>query len=199
MGFTRSEAANFVSDRRRPLPSCRGSDACLRQRLPASGMSGHVRPERPVTFVRNQRSRWAGIRTILGLEAIAVSLKWLNRETRRQPRNYVQLSPAYRSQTAGKWPRAEAPRNPALHSCVLWIGIDSDLSVRQIVTSDAIKKSRAEAGSVESSPLPCDESRCATGRGDEVERWCEMNCACATGPGERWAYGEQLKRKLEKW
>ena len=27
-------------------------------------MSGHVRPERPVTFVRNQRSRWSGIRNL---------------------------------------------------------------------------------------------------------------------------------------
>src|SRR5579862_5720459 len=27
-------------------------------------MSGHVRPERPVTFSRNQWSRWSGIRTI---------------------------------------------------------------------------------------------------------------------------------------
>jgi hypothetical protein len=26
-------------------------------------MSGHVRPERPVTFSRNQRSRWSGIRS----------------------------------------------------------------------------------------------------------------------------------------
>ena len=33
----------------------------------SSGMSGHVRPERPVTFKRNQWSRWRGIRTRFNL------------------------------------------------------------------------------------------------------------------------------------
>src|SRR5271155_6078326 len=30
-------------------------------RSPSSGNRGHVPPERPVTFLRNSRSRWAGI------------------------------------------------------------------------------------------------------------------------------------------
>lgn len=43
------------------------------------------------------------MRSILGLEAIAVSLKWVNQGDSRQPRNYVQLSLTYRSGTAEKW------------------------------------------------------------------------------------------------
>ena len=39
--------------------------AQAQNRSPSSGMSGHVRPERPVTFSRNQRSRWSGIRMVV--------------------------------------------------------------------------------------------------------------------------------------
>ena len=77
--------------------------------------------------------------------------------------------------------------------------VDSGLSVRLIVMFGAIKKLRAEAGLVESSPLPRDESRRATERGKEVERRCELNCARTMDSAERRAYGEQRKRKLEKW
>ncbi len=40
----------------------RGFRAIAQNRSPSSGTSGHVRPERPVTFRRNQRSQWSGIR-----------------------------------------------------------------------------------------------------------------------------------------
>src|ERR1022692_1919228 len=33
-------------------------------RSPSSGIRGHVPPEPPVTFKRNQRSTWSGIRTL---------------------------------------------------------------------------------------------------------------------------------------
>ena len=64
---------------------------------------------------------------------------------------------------------------------------------------EGIEEARAEAGSVESSPLSRDESLCATERRDEAGLWLEMNCARAMDSAERRAYGEQLKRKLEKW
>ena len=67
------------------------------------------------------------------------------------------------------------------------------------MTCAGIKKSRAEAGSVVSSPLSRDESLCATERCDEVGVWLEMNCTRAMGSVKRWAYGEQLKRKPKKW
>ena len=52
---------------------------------------------------------------------------------------------------------------------------------------------------MESSPLPRDESLCATKRRDEVGLWLEMNCIRAVESAERRAYGEQPKRKREKW
>ena len=77
--------------------------------------------------------------------------------------------------------------------------VDSGPSPRQEMTCKGIKKLRAGAGTVELSPLPRGESHCATGRGDEVGRWCDTNCTRAMDSAERWAYGEQLKRKLENW
>ena len=67
------------------------------------------------------------------------------------------------------------------------------------MTCAGFKNLRAETGSVESCPLPREESRCATERGDGVMRWCETNCTRALDSAERRAYGERLKRKPEKW
>ena len=67
------------------------------------------------------------------------------------------------------------------------------------MTCGGIKELRSEAGSVESSPLSRDESLCATERRDDAGLWLETNCARAMESTERWAYGEQLKRKPEKW
>ena len=89
--------------------------------------------------------------------------------------------------------------NLSLHNCEVRIGVDSSLSARQEMPCDGTKKLRAEAGSVELSSLPRDESRCATGPGEEVERLREMNCIRAPDSAECRAYREQLKRKPEKW
>ena len=64
---------------------------------------------------------------------------------------------------------------------------------------EGIEEARAEAGSVESSPLSRDESLCATERRDEVGLWLETNCTRAVESAERKAYGEQLKRKPKNW
>ncbi len=64
------------------------------------------------------------------------------------------------------------------------------MPARQVMMCAGIEKLMSRAGSVESSPLPGDESLCATGRGDEVGLWFEMNCARAMDSVERWAYGE---------
>ena len=77
--------------------------------------------------------------------------------------------------------------------------VDSGLSGRQVVMDEGIEEARAEAGSVESSPLSRDESLCATERRDEEGLWLEMNCARAMDSVERRAYEEQLKRKPKKW
>src|ERR1700736_2008878 len=37
-----------------------------KNRSPSIRIGGHVRSERPVTFKRNQRSKWCGIRTMQG-------------------------------------------------------------------------------------------------------------------------------------
>ena len=39
----------------------------------------------------------------------------------------------------------------------------------------------------------------ATRYGDGVGWQCEIHCTRAVDSVERWAYGEQLKRKPEKW
>jgi hypothetical protein len=48
-------------------------------------------------------------------------------------------------------------------------------------------------------PLPRNERLCAMRRGDGVGLWFEMNCTRTVESAERWAYGEQRKRKPEKW
>lgn len=54
---------------------------------------------------------------------------------------------------------------------------------------EGIEEARAEAGSVESSPLSRDESLCATERRDEAGLWLETNCTRAVESAERKAYG----------
>ena len=64
---------------------------------------------------------------------------------------------------------------------------------------EGIEEARAEAGSVESSPLSRDESLCATERRDEAGYgWRRIALGPWNRPSARLT-GEQLKRKPEKW
>ena len=47
-------------------------------------IAGHVRSERPVTFKRNQRSRWSGIRTMNGHQVVRTSTSAASRVSSRE-------------------------------------------------------------------------------------------------------------------
>ena len=49
------------------------------------------------------------------------------------------------------------------------------------------------------SALPTNENRYASGRADQLGRWCEMNCTRGIDSRERRAYGAQPMREPEKW
>ena len=89
--------------------------------------------------------------------------------------------------------------NLSLHNREVRIGVDSGQSALQEMACAGIKKLNLGAGGGVLPTLPGDENRYASGCDEEVERWCDTNCARAMDSAERRAYGEQRKRKLEKW